>query len=169
MVDPPPTATNASKRPWVAKSIASRKETSVGSTRTRSKRANETWLSVRLSRTAATGGSLARLASVRTITRWAFISARSMPISRVTPGPKRMLEEASSNAYSRAISRAACQGDDAKVNEHQSRSDPSLQEQMQRQIPSAGKFKRNERNKRNRLSNQHVSRATEHQVKRSAA
>src|SRR5260370_8047613 len=103
MVDPPPTATKASKPPCVAKSIASRKETSVGSTRTRSKRANEIRLSRRDSRAVATGWSRARLESVSTITRCAFISARSIPTSRVTPGPKRMLEEASSNPYSTAM------------------------------------------------------------------
>src|SRR4051812_15467781 len=102
MVEPPPTATKESNSPCVAKSMASRKETSVGSTRTRSNSSKEMWFSRRLSTTVATGWSLARFWSVSTITRRAFISARSMPISRVTPLPKRMLEAASSNAFSRA-------------------------------------------------------------------
>src|SRR5262249_39419894 len=103
MVDPPPTATQASNPPSVAKVIASRNETSVGSTRTRS---NSEWLirlSRRLWRTVSTGCSFARRASVRTITFWTRISARSIPISRVTPRPNRMLEAAISNAYSSAM------------------------------------------------------------------
>src|SRR5262249_8725458 len=103
MVDPPPTATKASKRPCVANSMASRKETSVGSTRTRSNRANWIPLSRRLSCTVAAGARRARFGSVSTITRLAFISARSMPTSRVAPRPTRMLEAASSYAYSRAM------------------------------------------------------------------
>ena len=60
-------------------------------------------LSRRLWRTVSTGCSFASRASLRTITFWTPISARSIPISRVTPRPKRMLEAAISNAYSSAM------------------------------------------------------------------
>src|SRR5438552_13333131 len=80
--------------------MASWKETSVGSTRTRSKSAYLMPLSRSDCSTVAAGGSFASRASVSTITLRAFISARSIPISRVTPRPKRMADDASSNAYS---------------------------------------------------------------------
>ena len=100
IVDPPPTATTASGSRSMAASMAARKDASVGSTQTSAK------MDARMSSASSeaiavcTGGRSSKYGSVTNITLRTPRSARSAPSSRVTPGPKRMLEVASSTAYS---------------------------------------------------------------------
>ena len=67
---------------------------SVGSTRTSSYTSNFTPSFVKESTTCLSGGSFAIFGSVITHTFLTFMVTRSIPISRVTPGPYRMVEHA---------------------------------------------------------------------------
>ena len=103
IVDPPPTATNASNSPARANAIASRKDSSLGSTRTRSYSVKGTRLCSRDSSAVCTGGSDLNTGSVSTRACLTPSAARSIPTSRVTPKPKRTVEAAISKALSLSI------------------------------------------------------------------
>ncbi len=100
ITDPPPTATNASIWRSRAKSMACWNDSSVGSTRTWSYSSNSTPLSCSDCNVRATAGSVFSSGSVSTSTRRVPIPSRSIPISRVTPQPNRMLDAAISKAIS---------------------------------------------------------------------
>src|SRR6266542_832408 len=103
MLEPPPTATKPSKPPSVAKRIASLNEPSVGSTRAWSYTTASMPAARSDSSATATGSSCATPGSVTSITRVAPSARRSLPTSRVAPGPYLMLEASIVNTASLAI------------------------------------------------------------------